>query len=68
MITEFNTSTPGSTVKKGSPNTIILLIGLGIVSYLGYRYVLNQANNVPSVTGAEKKLSTGVYHKPGYSA
>jgi len=39
-----------------------------IFAYLGYRYVLNQANNVPSVTGAEKKLSTGVYHKPGYSA
>ena len=39
MITEFNTSTPGSTVKKGSSNTIILLIGLGIVWYLGYRYV-----------------------------
>lgn len=39
MITEFNTSTVSSTNKKGSSNTILYIIGLGIVSYLGYRYV-----------------------------
>ena len=38
-----------------------------IFAYLGLRYVLNQSNNVPSVTGAEQELCTGVYHKPGYS-
>ncbi len=37
-----------------------------IFAYLGFKYLLNQANNVPSVTGAEQELCTGVYHKPGY--
>jgi anhydro-N-acetylmuramic acid kinase len=38
-----------------------------IFAYLGFKYLLNQANNVPSVTGADKELCTGVYHKPGFS-
>ena len=37
-----------------------------VFAYLGFKYLLNQSNNLPSVTGAERKLCTGVLHRPGY--
>ena len=37
-----------------------------IFAYLGYKYLLETTNNVPSVTGAGKCLRMGVLHTPGY--
>lgn len=37
-----------------------------VFAYLGYKYLSNEANTVSSVTGAERSLSAGVLHKPGY--
>jgi anhydro-N-acetylmuramic acid kinase len=37
-----------------------------VFAYLGYKYLLNESNNVTSVTGAQRSLSLGVLHKPGY--
>jgi len=37
-----------------------------VFAYLGYKYLLNESNNVTSVTGAKRSLSLGVLHKPGY--
>ena len=37
-----------------------------IFAYLGYKYLMKETNNVPSVTGAARPLSMGVLHVPGY--
>ena len=37
-----------------------------VFAFLGFKYLLNESNNVPSVTGSGRSLSTGVLHKPGY--
>ena len=37
-----------------------------VFAYLGYKYLSNEANTLSSVTGAERSLSAGVLHKPGY--
>ena len=37
-----------------------------IFAYLGYKYLIKETNNVPSVTGAKRALSMGVLHTPGY--
>ena len=34
-----------------------------VFAFLGARYLRNESTNVPSVTGAKRELSTGVYHK-----
>ena len=37
-----------------------------VFAYLGYKYLVNESNTVSSVTGAERSLCAGVFHKPGY--
>tara|TARA_Y100001978_G_C23700213_1_gene440340 strand:- start:4140 stop:5213 length:1074 start_codon:yes stop_codon:yes gene_type:complete len=37
-----------------------------IFAYLGYKYLIKETNNVPSVTGAKRALTMGVLHVPGY--
>ena len=37
-----------------------------IFAYLGYCYLLNRTTTIPSVSGSETSLCTGVFHKPGY--
>ena len=37
-----------------------------IFAYLGYKYLIKETNNIPSVTGAKRALSMGVLHTPGY--
>lgn len=37
-----------------------------VFAYLGFKYLLNEPNNVTSVTGAQRSLCTGVLHKSGY--
>ena len=37
-----------------------------VFAYLGYKYLVKETNTVSSVTGADRSLCTGVFHKPGY--
>ena len=38
-----------------------------IFAYLGYCYILNKPTTIQTVTGATIALSTGVFHKPGFT-